>query len=110
MGQEHDEARGLAPFVFCGNQEVVDDDLRAVHEVAELGFPHDKGVFVDNGVAVLETKHSELRKKRVVDPEPSIVAHGVGQWDVHRTIVVIDKCGVAMGERASTRIFAGHTN
>ncbi len=43
-GQQHDETRELAPLVFGGDEEVVDNDFRAVHEVAELRLPRDEGV------------------------------------------------------------------
>ena len=37
--QEQDEARQQAPLVLAGAEELVDDDLRAVGEVAELRLP-----------------------------------------------------------------------
>ena len=39
VGQQHDQAGVLVPLVLGGHQELVDDDLGAVHEVAELGLP-----------------------------------------------------------------------
>ena len=56
VGQQHDEARGLPPLVLGGDEELVDDDLRAVHEVAELRLPHHERVLVHDRVAVLEAR------------------------------------------------------
>lgn len=42
--QEDDEVAGLHPFAFGAGDELVDDDLCAVNEVAELGFPADEHV------------------------------------------------------------------
>ena len=39
VGQEQHQAGMLAPLVLGGDEEVVDDDLGAVDEVAELGLP-----------------------------------------------------------------------
>jgi hypothetical protein len=36
--QEHQAGRQI-PFVFGGADELIDDDLRAVHEIAELRLP-----------------------------------------------------------------------
>ena len=38
-GRSSDEAAALAPLVGGGDDELVDHDLRAVGEVAELRFP-----------------------------------------------------------------------
>ena len=38
--QQHHQAAVLAPLLFGAGDELIDDDLRAVHEVAELRFPH----------------------------------------------------------------------
>ena len=40
--QQQDEAGEQAPLGFAGGDELVDDDLRAVGEVAELGLPEDE--------------------------------------------------------------------
>jgi len=52
---------------------LIDDDLRAVHEVTELRFPHHERRGIGDGVAVLEAHARVLREQRVVDEEPSAV-------------------------------------
>ena len=42
VGQEEREAGKPEPLVLGGDDELVDDDLRAVGEVAELGLPQDE--------------------------------------------------------------------
>src|ERR1700686_3647469 len=39
VGKKQDQAGGKIPFVFAGANELIDDDLRAVDEIAELRFP-----------------------------------------------------------------------
>ena len=53
------------PLVRChldslGGDELVDDDLGAVDEVAELGFPDAEHVGVVERVAVVEAEHGGL--------------------------------------------------
>src|SRR5579871_1152035 len=39
VGEKHDEARKQVPLGFSGADELIDDGLRDVHEIAELRFP-----------------------------------------------------------------------
>ena len=66
--EEHEPAQAV-PLVFAGDDELVDDDLRAVHEVAELRFPDHEAVGVVEAVAVLEAEHAGLGERAVVDLE-----------------------------------------
>lgn len=54
--QAHHEPGALQPLDFAGRDELVDDDLRRVCEVAELRFPDDQRVGRGQGVAVLEAE------------------------------------------------------
>ena len=58
--------------------ELVDDRLRAVDEVAELGLPQHKCVRVADRVAVLEAHRGELRQRRVVHHELATGRRAVG--------------------------------
>ena len=53
--------------------ELVDHHLRAVGEIAELGFPDDELVRFRRGVAVLETEHRLFGQHRVDDFETRLV-------------------------------------
>ena len=71
VGQQQDQAGLLAPLVLGGHQEVVDDDLGAVPEVAELGLPGHQIVDGLDRVAVLEAHAGVLGQQRVADGEPA---------------------------------------
>ena len=70
--QQHD-ARALAPLLLGRRDELVDDGLRAVGEVAELGLPQHERVGALDRVAVLEAHRRVLAEQRVVDPELRLV-------------------------------------
>ena len=59
--QEQHEAAGLPPLVLRGDEVLVEDDLRAVDEVAELRFPRDERFSVRDRVPVLEPERGVLR-------------------------------------------------
>ena len=109
VGQEHHETGELAPLVLGRDEEVVDDDLGAVHEVTELRLPRHERVLGLDRVAVLETERRVLAQERVAHREES---RGVqtGERHVLRAVVVVDQGGVALGERAATRVLADQAN
>jgi hypothetical protein len=67
--QEQGEAAGALPLRLTGGDELVDDDLGAVGEVAELRLPDAEHVGVVERVAVVEAEHGGLGEQRVVDAE-----------------------------------------
>ena len=68
-GSSSDEAARLPPLRLRAREELVDDHLRAVREVAELRLPHHERAVLRHRVAELEAQHGGLREQRVVDLE-----------------------------------------
>ncbi len=69
MRQQQHQPAQQSPFVFCRGKKLIDDDLRAVGEVAKLRFPQHQGFRIIAAEAILETHHSRLRQHGVVDFE-----------------------------------------
>ncbi len=65
--QKHHQPALDAPFGLPRGDEIVDHNLRAVVEVAELGLPLDQVVRVEQAVAVFEAEHAELAQMRVAN-------------------------------------------
>ena len=72
--QEQRQPRRLPPLRAAGDEELVDHDLGAVDEVAELRLPEDERVGRRDRVAVLEPEGGVLRERRVVDLEGRVRA------------------------------------
>ncbi len=72
--EQHHQPGVLAPLDFGRGQEVVDDDLGAVGEVAELRLPGHQGLGRLDRVAVLEADGGVLREERVADGEDAELA------------------------------------
>ena len=58
--QQHQPA-GLAPLGFGAGDELVDHDLRAVGEIAELRLPQHQRQRIGHAVAELESHHGDIR-------------------------------------------------
>ena len=71
--QHHRETAGTAPLGLARGDELVDDHLGAVDEVAELGFPDHQAVGFRAGVAILEGQHGFFGKHRVDDDELGLI-------------------------------------
>ena len=56
-----------------GGDELVDDDLRAVGEIAELRLPQDEGFGIVAAVSVFEAENAGFGEDGVVDVEWGLV-------------------------------------
>ena len=63
--QQQHEAAHAAPFHFAGSDELIDDHLRDVREVAELRLPYDEARRIRRRVPVLEAEDAVLGQHRV---------------------------------------------
>ena len=79
--QQHQTAETF-PFVFGARDELVDDHLRGIDEVAELRLPKHQPVGPVEAVAVLESEHARLRQRRVVNIEDALPRPQVPQGHI----------------------------
>src|SRR5260370_23983444 len=100
--QQYDPAP-LPPLLLAGGDELVQDRLGAVDEVAELSLPADQGVWPGNRVAVLEADRGELGQQRIVGVELRVAVVELPQRRVLLAGVPVDEAGVALAERAPAR-------
>ena len=107
--EQHDRA-ALAPLLLRAADELVDDGLGAVAEVAELGLPEDEGVGPLDGVAVLEAHRGVLGQERVVDPEAGLALTEVEQRRPLLGGVLVDEHRVPLDERAAAAVLAGEAH
>ncbi len=105
--EQEPQTRRLAPLRATGDDELVDDDLGAVDEVAELGLPEHQRVRRGDRVAVLEGERRVLGQRRVVDLEGRV---RLGQrlergerLPGHRVV----QDGVAVREGPALRVLTG---
>ena len=110
VGEEHDQAAGPAPFRFARGDELVDDHLGAVGEIAELGFPHDQHVRLVERVAVIEAEDGGLGEQAVVNAEFRLVFLEVVEGDVAFFGLGVDQDGVPLAEGAAAAVLAAQAN
>ena len=104
--QQHDQAARLSPFRLGAGDELVDHDLRAVGEIAELRLPDHQRQRVGHAVAELEPQHGVLAERAVEDVEARLVRRDVLHRDVLLAGLVIVKGQVALAEGAAPGILA----
>src|SRR6187402_587504 len=110
MRQKHDDAREQMPLGFARSDELVDDDLRAVGEVAELRLPEGERLRIIARVAVLEAEHCGLGQHRVVDLEATLAIVEVLQRRIAQLRLGVDEDGVALIEGAALRVLSGEAD
>ena len=99
--QQKRQSRGLAPLRATGDEELVDHDLSAVDEIAELRLPENERVGCGHRVAVLEARARVFRERRVVDLERRIGTGKVLDRRVRLAGVRVVEHEMAMGEGAT---------
>ena len=67
--QEQRQATHAAPFCFAGADELINNHLGAIGEIAELAVPDHQRVRFCRGIAVLESHHSFFGQQRIDHPE-----------------------------------------
>ncbi len=108
--QEHDQPAASAPLRLGRGDELVDDHLGAVGEVAELGLPHDQHVRLVQRVAVVEAEHGRLGEQAVVDAELGLAVPQVVERDVAPAVVGVDQHGVPVAEGAAAAVLAAEAD
>ena len=93
----------------AGN-ELVDHDLRAVGEIAELRFPDHQRQRVGHAVAEFEAQHGVLAERAVEDVEAGLVGRDVLQGNVALAGFGIVEGQVALAEGAAAGILAAQAH
>src|SRR3546814_5601135 len=73
MRQQQHEAVGTQPLGLAGGDELIDHDLRAVGEIAELGFPKHQRFGIGERIAVFETEHAIFGERRIEHLETAML-------------------------------------
>ena len=104
--QQQHQAAGLPPLRFGAGDELVDHDLRAVGEIAELRFPQHQRQRIGHAVAELEAQHGVLAQRAVEDFEARLVGRDVLQRNVALAGFGIVERQVPLAESAAAGILA----
>ena len=103
--EQHDEARLPDPLGLAGRDELVDDALGGVGEVAELRLPDHQRVGVGERVAELEAEDGVLGQRAVADDVLGLVEREVveGREGFLVDLLVVEDV-VAVAEGACVRL------
>src|SRR3954452_10064249 len=104
--QQQRQARRLAPLREAGDDELVDDDLRRIDEVAELRLPQHERLGRLLRIAVLEAEARDLAQRRVVQLERGLRAGEVLDRRQRLAGLGVVEDQVALGERPALRVLA----
>src|SRR6478672_11812641 len=106
--KQHDKTTRPQPLGLTGGNELVDDRLRAVGEVAELRFPQYQRARVGDRIAIFESKDAKLGQRAVADLEAT--SFDVAKRNILLAGLLIDPCGVPLAERAASAILSGQAH
>ena len=108
--QHEDERAALAPFLLRGGDELVNDGLGAVGEIAELRFPHNQRVRTLNRVPVLKGQYGVFGQRRIVHPQLGLILRKSGERGPLFARVVIVHRGMALYESTAPDVLPRHAH
>ena len=106
MGQQHHKPAHSAPLHVGGANELVDDHLGAVCEVAKLRFPQGERSGFRKAVAVLEAQYRGFGQQAVKNFEARLLFGNVIERRVFLTAVLVDQHRVSVTKRAPRTVLA----
>ncbi len=106
MRQQHHQTTHSQPFAFARRDELIDDHLRAIDEIAELSLPDRERIGLGQRIAVFEPEHGLFGQHRIDDlvaglPVNEVVERGEGGF-----VFLVVEHRMALGERAALHILA----
>src|SRR5438067_10398490 len=104
--KEQHDAAGALPFGFGGNNELIDDRLRTVCEIAELRLPQTQHVGIVERVSIIESEHSSFREETVINANAILLFGQVHQGNIGFARLLIVQNRMARAERAPRTILA----
>src|SRR5437867_2207800 len=108
--EEQHEAAHALPLRLRAGEELVDDHLRAVDEVAELRLPEDQPAGVGEAHAELEAEYGVLGQHAVDDAERRLVAPDVVERNVPVAGLDVVEDRMALAEGAAARVLPAHAD
>src|SRR6516162_2825580 len=106
MGEKHDEAGEQLPLVFAGDDELIDDDLCAVGEVAELRLPHYQSLREIARETVFEAEDGGFGELGVVDLDAGLSGREVAKGHVLFLVDDVNENRVALVEGTAAAVLA----
>src|SRR5690242_16038556 len=99
MRKEHHEAAQAAPLVFGTADELIDDHLGRIDEVAELRFPENEPVGPVETVAVFESEDASFGERAADDLDPSLVGGQIRKQRMRVAVLRVEENRVPLTER-----------
>ncbi len=103
--QQHQAAVAL-PLRSAAHQKLIDNDLRTIREVPELGFPQHQCVGNFQGITIFKAEHGGFGEQAINDGKGGLSVVDVGQRGIAILCFVVIPDGVALTERATPTILA----
>src|SRR6056300_1368095 len=108
--QQKRKATLTTPLHLARGNELVDNHLCTVGEVAKLSLPDDECVGLCGGIPVLKAKHRLFRKHRVDDNKGRLLGRNILQRNMRAHVVsltgLVLKHSMAVSESATPAVLA----
>ena len=107
MRKEQRQPAQAAPFRLARANELIDDHLCAIGEVAKLPFPDDQRIGLGGCEAILKPHDRLFRQQGIGNRKPALPGRQVFQWHIGFLIRLIVQHRVAVEECTARAVLAG---
>ena len=108
--QEHGQTAEPSPLGLARGNELVDDDLRTIDEIAELRLPNNQIIGTGGRKPVFEAHHGFLRQHRIDDGKARLSVANVLQRDVAPSACLIVQYRMSVEKSAAPGVLARYAN
>src|SRR5262245_27430424 len=108
--QEQPQADGLLPLGLSACDELVDDHLRPIGEVAKLGFPQHQCQGIGHAVAEFKPEHSGFGEEAVIDLELCLSWSEMLKRQILPAVNLVEQYAMALAECASPAVLPAQTD
>ena len=108
--QQQHESRQPTPFGFRAGDELINDDLRGVHEIAELCLPKHERFRAIKAVTIFKTERAGFAERAVENFHGRLFGREMLQRHERMSVLLIVKNRVALAECAASGVLPGQAN
>src|SRR5437762_2048408 len=108
--QEQNNSAGPLPFRFRRDNELIDDDLGAIGEIAKLRFPKAKHVRVIERVTVIEAEHRGFGEQAVVNANACLLLGKMHERNVRLAGFGVVKNGMSRAEGPARTVLTRYSD
>src|SRR5882724_1717878 len=108
--QQHHQPALLIPLLLSGRDELIDNHLSDVYEIAKLGFPQCQSLRRSHAVTVFKTQHTLFGERTVEYFHSRLIGAELSQRNPRLIGLCVKQRHMPLAESTATAVLTGQTD